>query len=380
MTRAGSATGRIVSWTFERRFYGTKAGLDAHSIGEYLMLAYYFIPRTLFSGLYRAVVRVGDHDGVYERIERPWPDILEAQKPQERFALQLSGGFDSSILAMLYDRPDADYIHLVGPESDKARGLAAGLEGTLHELEITPELFIETADELMPRLPEPYAFEDVVFCQLASRRARDLGHTLVVSGDGGDGVLGGGNSYPYDRKNFVIWKTLDPNGLLGLRTLQPFMHSGLYAWAMTSLAPEERARDKRFARQFCRSLGMPSIVTGQVKGFWAGGHQTRDDPKVLQHMQAVVTDSDYRAIREIRFPRKPLVDFPFRQYSLVKWLQANHQERLSSVDRRQFERDMRELDLTDPTARTPRDRLKQLVPPLALPYVRRVRHWLTDPR
>lgn len=369
-----------MSWTFERRFYGSPDGLDLHSIGEYLMRAYYFIPRTLFRGLYRAVVRVGDHDGIYARVERPWPDILEAQRPEQKFALHLSGGFDSSILATLYDRPDADYIHLTGPESDKARALATRLRGSLHEIEITTERFIETADELTPRLPEPYAFEDVVYCYLASRKAKELGHTLVVSGDGGDGILGGAPSYPYGRKSYGIWKTLDPDGVLGLRTLLPFMHSGLYAWAMTTLPPEDRDRDKRFAARYCRSLGMPPVVTQQKKGFWAGGHGMRNDSKVLQHMEAVVADSDYRCIRDIRFPSEPLPALPFRQYSLVKWLQANHQERLADADRRAFESGIRSLNLTDADAitRTSPEGLKRFIPPAALPYARRLRQWLTN--
>jgi hypothetical protein len=114
-----------MNWTFERTFYGDKQGLNLRSIRDFLMRGYYPIPCTLFNGYYRAVRRVGDHDRLYSCVRKPFPDVLLAQKPDERFALHLSGGFDSSILAKLYDRDDADYIHLTGPESHKARALGA---------------------------------------------------------------------------------------------------------------------------------------------------------------------------------------------------------------------------------------------------------------
>lgn len=111
------------------------------------------------------------------------------RKLQEKSALHLSGGSDSAILAKLYDRPDADYIHLTGPESGKARSLVATLEGTLHEIQITAERFIEAADAVVGHFTEPYAYEDVVFAYIASEKAKAVGHTLVLAGDGGDGGL-----------------------------------------------------------------------------------------------------------------------------------------------------------------------------------------------
>ena len=144
-----------MTWTFERVFYGSKDGLNLRSMRDFLMRGYYLIPHTLFNGYYRAVNRVGDYESIYTRVKKPFPDLLLAQRPEGRFALHLSGGFDSSILAKLYDRQDVDYIHFTGPESVKARALAATLKGTLHEIQIRPELYIEAADEFVSRLPEP---------------------------------------------------------------------------------------------------------------------------------------------------------------------------------------------------------------------------------
>jgi hypothetical protein len=362
-------------WTFERKFYGHPTGLDMKSIGQFLMLGYYMIPRTVQEGRYRAVIRVGDMDRIYDVIERPFPDLLVAQKPEGRFALHLSGGFDSAILAKLYESPDADYIHFRGPESEKARALAATLQGRFHELELTPDQFIEAADELVPQMPEPYVYEDVVYAYIASKKAKELGHDLVVAGDGGDGIFGGATSPQYTRKAYIIWKTLDPSGVLGLRTLQPYCHTAIYAWAKTCLRPEQRDRRKQFAAQFCRELGMPEIVSEQKKAFWAGAHGTRTDPKVLQHMSSVVDRSDYRCLSNIRFPKKPRVDLPFRLFGLVRWLETNHAERLSPADVRELERAVDGLSLADEDASLTA-RLKPLIPPGALPALRAVRNLL----
>jgi asparagine synthetase B (glutamine-hydrolysing) len=343
------------------------------------MQGYYPIPCTLFSGYYRAINRVGDYDSLYSRIQKPFPDVLLAQKPNEKFALHLSGGFDSSILAKLYDREDVDYIHLTGPESCKARALAATLKGKLHELPITPELYIATADEIIPRLTEPYAFEDIVYAYLASKKARELGHTLVVSGDGGDGVFGGAYVGPYSRKACIIWKTIDPDQLLGLRTLQPYMHTALYAWSKTMLSPVETAFDKRFAAEYCRQLGLPEEIYGQKKEFWAGSHGIRTNEKVLTHMATVVDNSDYAWIRRFEFSMRPCADLPFRQYGLVKWLQTNHKKQLDSREIHDLSRQVEDFNRMEKAASLPQRRkeaVKRLIPPIALPLVRRIRRLL----
>lgn len=252
--------------------------------------------------------------------------------------------------------------------------MAATLRGRLHEIELTPAAFIEAADELVPQMPEPYPHEDVVYAFMASRKAKELGHDLVVAGDGGDGVLGGADTGPFSRKAFVIWKTLDPNRVLGLRTLQPYCHPAVFNWARFCLAPAERDRRKRFAARFCRELGMPAIVSEQAKAYWAGAHGTRRNPKVLQHMNAVVDRSDYRCLRDIRFPLQPRVDLPFRLYGLVRWLEANHAERLSPADVRDLERSVDRLKIG--SGRPAESGWKQLVPPAAVPALLRARYVL----
>jgi asparagine synthetase B (glutamine-hydrolysing) len=325
-----------MSWTFERVFYGHKGGLNVKAAYAYLAHAFYPIPETLFEGYYRAVYRTGDHDSLYGRISKPFPDALEAQRPSGKFAMHLSGGFDSSILAKLYDRPDVDYIHFTGRDSPKARALAATLQGTLHEIQITPELFIREADELCPLLLEPYAFEDIVYAYIASKKAKELGHSLVMTGDGGDWVFGGYLVGPNSQLAADVWKTLEPHRILGVQTSAPLAHEVLELWSKASLDEKERAFDKAFARRYCQELGMPEEVVTQRKTPWSGTLGIQQSEMVTRHVESVVDESDYRWIRRFEFVAPPRPQLWFRQYSLVKWLRANYKEHLSAKEIEQF--------------------------------------------
>jgi asparagine synthetase B (glutamine-hydrolysing) len=372
-----------MKWTFERVFYGSRKGLNVRQVRDYLARGYCFVPYTLFDGYYKAITRVGDHDSLYARIEKPFPDVLLAHKPDCKFALHLSGGYDSSILAKLYDREDADYIHFTGPESVKARALAATLKGRLHEIQLTPELFITTAEEIIPCLDEPYAFEDVVYAYLASRKAKELGHTLVISGDGGGGVWGGVSFTPgpYSRKLLIAWKTIGPNTLLGLETLQPYMHTALYAWSKTTERPREPGVDKPFARDFCRQLGMPEVVAVQKKSPWAGSLGERTDEKIIAHMAAVVNGSDYNWIKKFEFQTKVQDGLLFRQYSLVRWLQANYKQRLEPREIWDVLERVRDLNAVEEKVASilrRRENIKQFLPPIAIRATRAAVRRLTS--
>jgi hypothetical protein len=372
-----------MTWTFERVFYGNREGLNLKSMRDFLLQGYYSIPYTLLDGYYRSVHRVGEHDSIYAQVTQPFPDVLLAQRPQGKFALHLSGGFDSAILAQLYDRADIDYIHFTGPESIKARALAATLKGTLHEILITPGLFLETAEQVVPRLPEPYAFEDIVYAYLASKKAKELGHTLVVAGDGGDGVFGGAYVGPYSRKACIVWKTIDPNRLLGLQTLQPYMHTALYAWSKTTLSPRQAGYDKRFAAEYCRQLGMPREICEQVKVPWGGSHGIRTHPDVIAHFTAAIDNSDYAWIRQFEFPRNPAADLLFRQYGLVRWLQTNYKPRLEPSEIRQQCEQFRQFNAQErDTASTRRrkEAIKQYCPPAAVRLANRFKNRLLTVR
>ena len=366
-----------MGWSFDRVFYGKKEGLSLRSMWDFLRRGYYPIPDTLFHGYCRAVYRVGDHDSVYARISKPFPDALLAQRPEGRFAVHFSGGFDSSIVAKLYDREDVDYIHFTGPESYKARALAATLKGTLHEIQLTPEMFIREADELMPLMAEPYTFEDVVYAYIASKKARELGHTLIVTGDGGDWVFGGYNVGPDSAEAADIWKILEPNRILGLQTLMPLGHQVLDLWSRATLKPQERTTEKLFARRYCQELGLPQEIVAQKKTPWSGTQGMMDNAKALRHMESVVENSAYAWITDFRFFGKPRNLLLFRQYGLVKWLQANYKARLDAQEIQDFARQVREFNAREAKAASTRhmkEAIKWCFPPAAIDLGYRVQY------
>lgn len=359
-------------WSYKKVFYGKKEGLNLKTIKQFLAKGYYLIPYTLFEGYYKAVYKVGDHDSIYAKIEKPFPDAIIAQKPKGRFAMHFSGGLDSALLAKLYDSEDVDYIHLKGPESEKARVLAATLKGKLHEIELTPELFIKTADEIVPRLSEPYTFEDNIYVYVAGLKAKELGHNLIVCGDGGDETFGGWtvNMHGEDAGESIgVWKTIDPDMLLGLDSFQPLMHTALADWSKTTLSPDQVTPDKQFLRDYLKELGLPEVITEQKKIGWAGSLGMRDNETVINHMETVITESDYRWIREFTFPSKPRTRFLFRQYQLVKWLEANYKEKLDKAEVLEITERIREMNAQDEKQARhdgSREFFRQLFPPLLL--------------
>jgi len=363
-------------WTFEKVFYGKKSGLSVPNVKQFLARGYCPIPHTLFAGYYKAVHRVGDHDQLASRIEKPFPDAVTVQKPEGRFAMHFSGGYDSSLLAQLYDGPDVDYLHLVGPETPKARILAATLKGKMHELTVTADDFIEAAEALTPQMREPYAFNDVVFAYIASRKAKELGHTLVLTGDGGDPVFGGYNVGIDSGESADIWKTLEPHRILGLKSFQPLMHSILDAWSRTTVPLEERKKDKLFLRRYLQGLGMPEEIVMQKKIPWAGSLGIRNDQKVSDHMQAAIDASDYRWITEFTYPTPPVIGLQFRQYELVKHLEAAYKSKLDQAETERLRQEVRQLNAVDDAAAERARRkaqLKSLIPPILLKATERMR-------
>jgi len=291
--------------------------------------------------------------------------------------MHFSGGYDSALLAKLYDGKEVDYIHFVGPDSPKARALAATLKGELHEITVTPERFIQTAETILPQLREPYAFHDVVFAYIASEKAKQLGHTRIVTGDGGDSVFGGytvgtGSGELAD----IIWKTMEPHHLLGLETFQPLMHTVLSTWSKTTLAPHEKQADKLFLRGYFRELGMPEVVVTQAKVPWAGSIGIREDETVNEHMRATIDASDHRWITQFTFPTPAAVALLFRQYELVKWLESHYKKQLDAAEVSELSRGVRELNAAaenEARQRNRKERIKRFIPPFMVQAARDIR-------
>ncbi|MBN1354194.1 MAG: hypothetical protein JW994_05970 [Candidatus Omnitrophica bacterium] len=367
-----------MNWQFKKEFYGRKEGLNLKCIKEYLEYGYYHIPLTMFSGYYRAVYVTGDYDSIYSRIEKPFPDALTVQRPKGKFAMHFSGGFDSSLVAKFYDGDDVDYIHLVGPESDKARAFAKTLKGKLHEIEITPEEFIKVCNEVLPLFREPYPYNDIVFAYIASKKAKELGHSLIITGDGGDVVFGGLNVGPDSAEACDIWKTLEPNFLLGMDTLQPLMHSVLLNWSKAELLPKGNISvNKPFLRDYFRELNMPREIAEQKKVPWGGSTGVLKSEYVVTYLKDTVQSSSHNWITKFKFYGEPKHELLFRQYSLVKWLERNYKEKIGKSEQEIFLKEIGNVDEHDRRERKERhmreikNGIKVLSPAPALQAIRK---------
>ena len=128
--------------------------------------------------------------------------------------------------------------------------------------------------------------------------------------------------------------------------------------------------------------GMPEEIVTQQKVPWAGSHGIRTNPQVLAHLTDVVARCDYYWIREFAFPQKPITDLAFRQYGLVKWLQANHKPRLTASELQDLSRQVREFNAREgkvASAYRRKETIKRYCPPAALPAMRRMKDLLIKP-
>ena len=117
-------------WQYERRLTPLMGNTNQMNEGEiihFLDIGYFRPPCTVFNQV-REVFRTGN-TGLNSN---NFPDLLIEQNPKQKFALHLSGGFDSSILAKLYDREDALYIHIGSKELPKAKALTDTLKSSTY--------------------------------------------------------------------------------------------------------------------------------------------------------------------------------------------------------------------------------------------------------
>jgi len=113
--------------------------------------------------------------------------------------VMLSGGLDSSALAVLYAeiRGDAEFhtfsLGFEDPSFDEtlaARMVAEGLGSEHHEIRVTPERVIEVLPAALAAIDEPYADGSAIPTWLLAEAARD--HvTVLLSGEAGDELHAG---------------------------------------------------------------------------------------------------------------------------------------------------------------------------------------------
>lgn len=300
-------------WEFKRRFIGEKKEFDLERIKHFLNKGYFKPPFTVFNQKRELYI-----EGDYTIKSNTFPEMLIEQNPNKKFALHLSGGFDSSILAKLYDREDATYIHIGYKEYPKAKALADTLKGELIRFDIDIKEWLKTADEILPKYTEPECDPASVLSYIASKKAKDKGYDLIITGDMSDDLFGGHGWGPDSEFAMDMWKSIEPNRLLGLKTFLPFGHPKIREWVKKNLLPAQVKFDKLFLRNYCKQLGLPDKIVNQEKAGWSGCWDFLNYPGIMDHLKSVIDMSNYE-----------FKDFPvdgtglFRKYSLIKWLEVN---------------------------------------------------------
>jgi asparagine synthase (glutamine-hydrolysing) len=136
-------------------------------------------------------------DGLRESIDRR----MMSDVP---FGVFLSGGVDSSLnvamMSEMMDRPvDTFSVSLQGdPESDEsehARRVAKHFGTRHHEVEVTPDEFVEFLPQMVRHQDEPLADPVCVPLYFVSKLAKDSGTTVVQVGEGADELFAGYTGY-----------------------------------------------------------------------------------------------------------------------------------------------------------------------------------------
>ena len=327
-----------MSWHFKRIYYGQRKSLNPQRCIELIKRSYLNEPLTIFDDWFNSISVEDLPPDWIKEIQQPFPDLLTCQRPPGRFALHLSGGVDSSILAFLFDHDEADYlVGTVEQASDQEFVLAqnfvksAGLKGTLHRVHSSHLQALDVAREILPRLHEPLMDPAVVISYLVSQKAKELGHDLIISGDGADVAFGDPGFGMGGLRTITIWKMIGPANLLGLRTLLPYALPDLQLWARGHLTEDQRM-NKNFLRQYAVSLNMPYLTVHARKVGWIG-HAQWCAGEVYNTMRAEILSSPYIRLLEPAFG--PMLqkkadmslredkETIFRIYSLIKWLEGN---------------------------------------------------------
>lgn len=118
----------------------------------------------------------------------------------------LSGGIDSTLVTALAQQLSIEPVktYSIGFENPKydeapfAHEIAAHLHTDHHELYVSEETFMEAMDNLPQYYDEPFADSSQIPTMLVSRFARE-DVTVVLSGDGGDELFCGYNTYDHVR-------------------------------------------------------------------------------------------------------------------------------------------------------------------------------------
>ncbi len=199
--------------------------MSLNNLATYIQLSYSPAPSTILKDVFKlnpgTFLRV-DSKGIEEKKYYTVPETADkterSKKPVEEFKkllgesverrLQadvplgtfLSGGFDSSVIALLASRekPDIPVFSMGFPdqpffdESDRATAIAKHLGVKQHIINLREKEIDEKLPEILDAFDEPFADSSAILVNILSEYARKE-VKVVLSGDGADEIMGGYN-------------------------------------------------------------------------------------------------------------------------------------------------------------------------------------------
>lgn len=261
------------------------------------------------------------------------------------FGCFLSGGVDSSIVAALMSR------HLDAPVETFSIGFHETAHSELpyakeasnilhthhHEKLVTPQLATDTLQMLACHFGEPFADSSAIPTYYVSREAATR-VKMVLSGDGGDELFAGYNSYP------LTWQDaadpLHPAKALFFRMLSWFAPSQRVrnGARFRSLAPQEKhhAQRRLFDQKALRALLPDAGIQGHDAAFFAGQDATVDLVTRFQSQDFktylpddVLTKVDRMSMANSLEVRVPLLDHRLVEFAFSLPLSAKIRRRQS---------------------------------------------------
>lgn len=187
------------------------APFDEIGLRQYRKLRTFFNGRTAYRGI---EMFPAGHYLAGETLRQYWQLPTDPQDPPEDDELRqlvvesinarliadvpvgsyLSGGIDSTIIAAISETPHTWTVGLkLHNEFDWARLAASHLGSIHHEVDVTPEEFIDTTAEMIARRREPLSVPNEVLIYRLTRAVKEL-NTVILSGEGADELFFG-----YDR-------------------------------------------------------------------------------------------------------------------------------------------------------------------------------------
>jgi asparagine synthase (glutamine-hydrolysing) len=144
----------------------------------------------------------------------------------------LSGGLDSSTVVGLMARQGGQSCFHVSfdaasfDESAYAQRAAEWFGLALHDIRLRPSDAFDILTDLTRHFDEPFGNSSAIPATLCARRARELGVTTMLAGDGGDEIFAGNERY-IRQKKIATWKRRVPYwARQGLAALPPPLRLG----------------------------------------------------------------------------------------------------------------------------------------------------------